>query len=107
MEFAHPHFLWLLTLLPALGIWQWRRRRRALRYPHALLLAGLPCGRTRRARIIGLGGRLIILALLVLALARPRVPSEGQRIPVQGLAVVMLLDVSGSMAEHDFLLEGR
>lgn len=39
---------------------------------------------------------------MVLALAGPRWPDPGTRLPVEGIAVVMVLDVSGSMAERDF-----
>ena len=49
----------------------------------------------------------MLLALLIVGVARPRWPDEGRRIAVQSLAVVMLLDVSGSMAEKDFVFEGK
>jgi Ca-activated chloride channel family protein len=107
MQLVHPHFLWLLALLPVLVVWQWRRRRFALRYPHAAVLASLPAGKSRRARIIGLGWRMAVIGLLIIALARPRWQNEGTRIPVQSLTLVMVLDVSGSMAERDYHLDGH
>jgi Ca-activated chloride channel family protein len=107
MQFVYPHFLWLLLLLPAFGVWQRRRRRAALRYPAALMLIDLPAGKARRARAIGLAWRLAILGLLIVALARPRLPDPGTPVPVQSLAMVVVLDVSGSMAERDYVLEGR
>jgi Ca-activated chloride channel family protein len=47
-----------------------------------------------------------ILALVV-ALAGPRWPDPGTRLPAEGIAVVMVLDVSGSMSERDFLWNGE
>lgn len=107
MQLVHPHFLWLLLILPVFALWQRRRKRAALRYPNAAILRQLPVGKARRARVIGLGWRVAILALLIIALARPRWPDEGTPVPVQSLALVMVLDVSGSMAEKDYVLEGR
>jgi Ca-activated chloride channel family protein len=46
------------------------------------------------------------LAALILALTGPRWPDPGTRLPVEGIAVVMVLDVSGSMAERDFTWRG-
>ena len=107
MQFLHPHFLWFLLLLPILAVWQRRRKRAALRYPSAALLRQLPAGKARRARTVGLAWRLAILGLLIIALARPRWPDEGTPVPVQSLALIMVLDVSGSMAERDYVLEGH
>jgi Ca-activated chloride channel family protein len=41
-------------------------------------------------------------ACLVLALANPRWPDQKTRVQTEGIAVVLALDVSGSMAERDF-----
>jgi len=47
------------------------------------------------------------LGFLVLALAGPRWPDAGSRIPVEGIAIAMVVDVSGSMAEMDFTWQGE
>jgi Ca-activated chloride channel family protein len=102
LEFVHP-----LLLLPALAVpplvWWWLRQRRgALRYPQTGLLAGLPPGRSRLARWGGAGLRATALLLGIAALAQPRWPDLRTRIPTEGIAIQMLVDVSGSMAEPDF-----
>jgi Ca-activated chloride channel family protein len=105
-EFAHPVFLLLLPLVPfAVRSWLWRRRP-VLRWPDRRLIENLPHGRTRRARwmeasLFGLG-----VTSLILALAGPRWPDRGSRLPVEGIAIALALDVSGSMAEPDFDWEG-
>jgi Ca-activated chloride channel family protein len=105
-DFAHPWALPLLLVLPpALWLW-WRRSRGAMRYPSAGLLAGLPAGRAARARRGGLALRALGGALGVLALAGPRWPDEGSRIPAEGLSIAVVLDVSASMGEADFPGDG-
>jgi Ca-activated chloride channel family protein len=100
MHLAYPHVLWLLLLLPSVGYWWLRKRRRAtLPYSDSRMLEGLPSGSGRWAEMIGLGVRLLVAGLLIVALARPRWPDETTRIPARSLAVMMVLDVSGSMAE--------
>jgi Ca-activated chloride channel family protein len=107
IHFARPAFL-LLTLAVPPVIWWWLRQRRgALRYPSTGLFIGLPAGSSRRARRAGAAGRALALLLGVLALAGPRWPDAGSRLPTEGIAIEMLVDVSGSMGQPDFQWEGR
>lgn len=105
-ELARPEWLWLLLLLPPLVWWWTRRRRVALRYPLADALAALGEGRANRTRWLGLLGRVVALALGVLALAGPRWPDEQTRLQTAGIGLMLLVDVSGSMAERDFTWDG-
>ena len=97
-DFAHPAFLGLLPLPPLLFVWWLRRRRPALRYPATSAFAGLPVGRARRVRFLGALLRALGALTLVLAVAGPRWPDLKTRIPTEGVAIVLALDVSGSMA---------
>lgn len=106
LSFADPWLLLLLPLVP-LVIWRWLKRPRpALRFSDTSLLAKLPQGRSRWIRRFSIAARAIALLLLVLALAGPRLPDQSTRIPVEGIAIAMLVDVSGSMAEQDFDWQG-
>src|SRR4051794_3627645 len=103
MTFANPHCLWLLLLLPvAVMLWAVGRRPAALAFSDVRLLQPLPRGGVRRATWLRVAGRLLALALLVVALARPRWPDENARIPARSAALIFVLDVSGSMAEEDY-----
>jgi Ca-activated chloride channel family protein len=51
--------------------------------------------------------RGLALVLLIIALAGPRWPDERTRITTDGIAIMMVVDVSGSMAEPDFDWQGE
>ena len=101
-QFVYPVYLWLLLLVPLLFWWEWQRRRSALRYPSIDGLRSLPAGKARWARWGSAGLRSLALLLLILATAGPRWPDLRTRIETEGIAMVMLVDVSGSMAEREF-----
>ena len=77
-------------------------KRTALRFPVGRFLSSLPAGRARAARWGGPLLRTLAFVLLAVALAGPRTPDLHTRIDAEGVAVVMLVDVSGSMATRDF-----
>ncbi|HTU22964.1 MAG TPA: VWA domain-containing protein [Gemmataceae bacterium] len=106
-QLANPGYLWLTLFVPLLLWWSLRRRRSALRHPVAGELAGLPFGKARLPRWGPSVLRCLALLLLVLALAGPRWPDLHTRIETEGIAIVMLVDVSGSMAERDFDWRGE
>jgi Ca-activated chloride channel family protein len=106
-QFANPGLLWLALLVPPL-LWRWLRRPRpALALPAADALAALPAGGARAARWGGAALRGAALLALAVALAGPRWPDLRTRIQTEGIALVMLVDVSGSMAERDFDWQGE
>jgi Ca-activated chloride channel family protein len=107
IEWEHP---WLLLSALAVVPWLWwwlRKPRRALPYPDLRVLDGLPAGRARRSRWSGALLRAGLVLSLIVAVAGPRWPDVHTRIPTEGIAVELLLDVSGSMAEPDFDWDGR
>src|SRR5438132_1200233 len=99
--FAHPLSLLSLLSVPLLIWWWLRRRRGALRFPNTNLLTQLPPGRSRTALWGGAGLRAAALTVLVIAMSGPRWPDLGTRLETEGIAIAMVVDVSGSMAEPD------
>lgn len=101
---------WLLLATPfiPLLIWRWIVQPSAtLRFSDTATLTGLPTGRGRVARAGGAILRTLMLLGLLVALAGPRWPDLSTRIDTEGLAIVLLVDVSGSMAEQDFDWQGE
>jgi Ca-activated chloride channel family protein len=84
-----------------------RRKRDTLRYSDTTWLQSLPQGKVRFVEWTGAIARSLGLLCMVLALAGPRWPDYRTRIKTEGIAIVMLVDVSGSMAERDFQWESR
>ncbi len=97
MRFAHPWML-LLVLVPiVLALW---RRRRA--HPAAMISSSAivhAAGQTWRTRLRGVPGglRMLTLAVLAVALARPQAGFGVVRTSAQGVAIMMVLDRSSSM----------
>jgi Ca-activated chloride channel family protein len=101
-DFAHPELLFAGLAVPLL-LWLWLRQRRpALRFSGTGFLTGLPGGRRRLAVWGGATLRAVGLLLLVVALAGPRWADAHTRLSTEGIAIEILVDVSGSMAEPDF-----
>lgn len=105
MRFADPWLLLLLTLVPLLwrGIFR-RERRSALRYPTLATLKSVSATGAGARRIALPVLRTIVLALAVIAFARPQAGSTTAKVHREGVDVVLAVDVSGSMLAEDFTL---
>jgi Ca-activated chloride channel family protein len=101
MSFANPEFLLLLPLA-ALVAWRFARHRHpALRFSDPSRFAGHRGWRAAVAERASVSLRALACLLLVVACAGPRAPDLTTRIPAEGIAVMMALDVSGSMDAED------
>jgi Ca-activated chloride channel homolog len=107
-QFAHPWYLLALFLIPAMAVWLWRRERpTTLQYSDVGLTQGLPQSPRIWLRWLPTGLRLLTLALLIVAVARPQTSREREIIRGRGVDIVLALDISGSMAALDFEPENR
>ena len=102
MRFANAPLL-LLLVLPALAAWQlWQRRITArIAFSAVGMLREAPRRRARWARLpewLAIAG----LAALVVALARPQLPSGVERVTRRSRNIMVALDISSSMKATDF-----
>ena len=102
LSFAHPQFLWLLPLA-ALVAWWARRTRPALRFSDVTRFSQRTGVRAAFAVWGGAALRTLACVALVLACAGPRRPDLQTRLPAEGIAIMMAIDVSGSMATPDVM----
>ena len=104
IEFANPKLLWLLLLVPLAIIWYILRHKKqeaAVTFSDLKGMVKLP--RTWKAwfRHLLFGLKMAALALLIVALARPQSSSTNSTSNIEGIDIVMAMDVSGSMLARD------
>lgn len=105
IKFANPESFYLLLLIPVAIIWYWYRGSKS--YPTIQIsdLSIFP-GRKNRWKEFLLYStwlmRIIVWALLVVALARPQSTSSRQDVSIEGIDIVMAMDISTSMLAEDF-----
>ncbi len=104
LEFREPlNLLFCLSGLLALAVLLWPKGR--VLYSSFRLLPAH--SHTWRTRLLWLPTALVSMAMILLgfALAGPRLPDRSQRIEREGIAIMMAVDISGSMRALD-LSEG-
>jgi len=109
MTFAHPYFLSLLLLLPVLAWLKGRRGRSpAFLYSSVKLVEGLTRARRSRAGGFLAALRWLVLLVLILALAQPRLTiGGGTTVKASGVDIAVAFDLSGSMLSEDFVVKGE
>ncbi len=103
--FADPGYLWLLLLVPLLVLWYLRfgnRQFSPMRFSSLAPFAGIRPTAKERMRHLSFVLRLMVIALVVIALARPRTAAHGENIRTEGIDIALLVDISGSMLAEDF-----
>jgi len=104
MQWYTPWALLLLLALPLLGYLMLRKKRSAaVKFPSLIDMRACPVSWRLRLRPVLVAARLLCLALLILALARPRKGTVLSEISTEGVAIQAVVDRSGSMAaEMDY-----
>lgn len=105
ITFAYPWVLYLLFLLPLMTAWyifKGRKNQSSITYSSFTVLDDVPKTFRERLRHIPIALRLLGLACLIIALARPQDFSSGQNVSAEGIDIAIVLDISGSMLAEDF-----
>ena len=108
MRFLYPQLLWLLLLLPILALIRGQKGAApALVFSTTSLASFLAEGRKARLGRLLVALRLLTLALLILAFARPQLGDTTTETLASGIDILLAVDVSGSMEALDFTLQGK
>ena len=105
LTFAHPWFLLGLVLVPlmvAWYIWRYRKQEAALQHSNPSLFDGIGQSLRVRLRWLPYALRCLAVGAMVVALARPQSQLSRQEMTVEGIDVVLAMDISGSMLAEDF-----
>jgi len=103
--FANPSLLYLLLLIVPLTVWYiWRHKKlhATLQISTVQAFRNLPISYKQILRHVLFGVRIIILALLLIAMARPQSTDSWEDSSTEGIDIVMALDISSSMLARDF-----
>jgi len=106
IDFASPWVLLLLLLLPCWWLWRRRRRAPAIVFSRTDVLARGRRGGALARRVLGTL-RVLLIAGLIVALARPRSGAHTENIDTEGINIVIAIDLSSSMLSEDFQPQNR
>lgn len=104
IEFANPKLLWLLLLVPLAIIWYVLRHKKqeaSVRFSDMKGFTQLPKTWKAYLRHLLFALKMMALCLLIVALARPQSSSTNSTSNIEGIDIVMAMDVSGSMLARD------
>lgn len=108
LTFAQPWLLLLLLLVPLVAIFQGGKGA-APAVVFSSLKPLLDLGKARRSRVGGWLTSLLLLglALLIVALARPRQGKTISSVTASGIDIMIAIDTSSSMLAEDFTIGGQ
>lgn len=104
-QFANPELLWLLLLIPLLTAWHvWKQHAltASIRHSSLAVFDGVPGSWRVRLRFLPFALRMLALAFLIVAFARPQTSARGENVYREGIDITIALDISGSMLAEDF-----
>lgn len=105
ITFAHPWILLFLILIPLLTVWyvwRYRKQKPALQFSNISLFKGVRKTFRQRMYPMLFVLRMVAVGAVVVALARPQSMLSRQEMKVEGIDIVLAMDVSGSMLAEDF-----
>jgi Ca-activated chloride channel homolog len=105
-EFLHPDYLYLLLLLIPIAGWYIYRHNHVqaeFKIPAIDLYRNTEKAGRVHLRHVPFIIRILVFALIIIVLSRPQSTNKWQNESIQGIDIILALDVSGSMLARDFL----
>ena len=105
VSFAYPWVLLGLLLVPLMVVWyvlRYRKQEAALQHSDLAVFDGVARGLRARLRWVPYALLVVAVGAMVVALARPQSRLSRQEMKVEGIDIVLAMDVSGSMLAEDF-----
>ena len=104
ITFVHPGFLFLLLLLPIIGLWyyySYKNRYAILRMSSLESIRNVSSLRGQLRALLPIL-RALAFMMLVIALARPQETLKEEEIKAEGIDIALVMDLSSSMLAQDF-----
>ena len=105
ITFAYPWVLFGLLFVPLMigwYVWRYRKQKPALQFSNISLFRRTRKTFRQKTYPLLYVLRVVAVAALVVALARPQSKMSRQEMKVEGIDIVLAMDVSGSMLAEDF-----
>jgi len=105
LRFAHPEYLYLLWLIPALIVFYclaFRWKTKAMqRFGNLELVKKLAASTSRKRQVTKVSCVIAAFIFLIVSLARPQIGTKLQEVKREGVDIIIALDVSQSMLAED------
>lgn len=104
-EFNDPALLWLLLIVPFIGIWLIYKKFKEHPTVKLSSFGFLPNQRFPLSRILyalSSGLILVSIGLFIIAIARPQTSQSWENISTEGIDIIIAMDISASMLAKDF-----
>lgn len=110
-RFASPYLLMLLVVVPLMIYWyvrsQHRKNAATLKYSNLGVIKNIKSSSMRQLRHSLFVLRLLAVALLIIAFARPQSGQKESEVQTEGVDIILAMDISSSMLAEDFKPKNR
>ena len=105
MEFGQPYYLFFLILIPILTLWYFKKGQHheaTVRFSNLDLIPNRVICNGKIKNMVFILGRLAIISLIILALARPRLSDTIRETKMEIIDILLVIDQTSSMLAQDF-----
>ncbi len=105
ISFASPQYFYLLILVPFFIYWYIKKQNKQLvklQFPTVESFKTIPYTLKQKFRHSLFILRILAFILFVIALARPQSSSHREKVTTEGIDIILVMDISGSMLAEDF-----